>query len=456
MKTFFEPRTVALIGASANPVRPGNHIFMNIKYTLGDNVYPVNPREEKIEGSKCYPSVLDIPAEIDVAVIFIPAKGVPEALEQCAEKGIKRVIIESAGFSEAGDDGRALNEKCMEIARRNNMRLWGPNCMGMINVHQMKVLSFLYFHTWQGKFIPGSASLVVQSGMLSAGFLTQILNQTPFGLSKICSVGNKMDVDESDILEYLIKDPQTQVIGMYLESINNGRRFFDLCKSTDKPIAVLKSGRSELGAKAAASHTASMAQNDRIIGSALKQAGVIRVIDMNELMDVVRSLQMYREKPLKKARIGILTFSGGAGVVTTDFIVDYGMEVARFSDATIKRIKGVFPEWMNPSNPVDLYPAIEKNGVDKAFHESIEAAVNDPGVDAIYLHLFTPASEKHLLNFDHISSIVKKSGKPMVVWTIGDGSPMNIIYREFDKRGIPVLNEIWKGARVLAALTMRR
>jgi len=276
MKAFFEPTSVALIGASTNPTHPGHSLFLNMQDCFAERFYPVNPKVSEINGRTCYPDILAVPAAIDLAVVFIPARSIPPVLEQCAAKGIRRVVIESGGFAETGPTGLAIQEKCLEIARRNHMRLWGPNCMGLINVTQMKVLSFMLQRLWKGRFLQGNVSMVVQSGMLSAGFLATILNQTPFGLSKIASIGNKIDVDEADVMEYLISDPDTAVIALYLESIKNGRRFFDLCRSTDKPIVVLKSGRTQSGAQAATSHTASLAQNDGIVDGALRQAGVIR------------------------------------------------------------------------------------------------------------------------------------------------------------------------------------
>ena len=265
MKKFFEPETVALIGASSRESTAGYQLFLNMRTCFGDRFYPVNPTTDKLDGTACFPSILDVPAEIDVAVVFIPARAVPEALEQCAERGIDRVVIESAGFSEAGPEERCCTQPMPRNREKRRDALWGPNCMGLINVRQTKVLSFLLNFLWKDRFKKGRVSLVVQSGMLSAGFLASILSRTPFGLSKIASIGNKMDVDESDVLEYLIEDPETGVIALYLESISNGRRFYEACRSTDKPIVVLKSGRTEEGARAARSHTASLAQDDRVV-----------------------------------------------------------------------------------------------------------------------------------------------------------------------------------------------
>jgi len=456
MKLFFDPETVALIGASANPLRPGYFLFKNLEICFKDKFYPVNPNLEQIEGKVCFKSILEVPARIDCAIIFIPAQSIPKALSQCAEKGIKAVIIESAGFSEVGSEGEALSQKCLEIARNAGMRLWGPNCMGMLNVPKLKILSFMNTAMWQGRLIPGKVSLVVQSGMLSAGFLMHILSKTPFGLSKVCSIGNKMDVDETDLLEYFLDDPETGVIGMYLESLKKGRKFFELARSTEKPIVVLKGGRSAFGQEAAKSHTAALAQDDQILDSAFRQAKIIRVNEMTELMDVARCLAVAPIKIIPKARIAVLTFSGGAGVVAADEIFQRGMQIAKLKPETLSQIKTVFPEWMNPSNPVDLYPAMEKFGPIKSFSVSLSAVMADPGVDAVFVHLFAPPIDIPFFNFDAMAELIRKFEKPIIAWIIGHAETAAKMTQELEKRGIAVADEIGKAIRILSALTMRK
>ncbi len=456
MELFFNPETVALIGATAKPFRPGNQLSQNLEICFGERFYPVNPRVKKIGDRDCYQSILEAPADIDVAVIFIQASQVPKAVEQCADKGIKRVIIESGGFAEVGPEGKALHDRCLAVAREAGMRLWGPNCMGCINVTKQKVLSFLMTMMWQGRFLPGRVSLVVQSGMLSAGFLTTILYKRPFGLSKVASIGNKMDVDEVELLEYLVSEPETRVIAMYLESIDRGRRFLELARSTDKPIVVLKAGRTGFGQEAATSHTAAMAQDDKVLDSALRQAGVIRVQGMTELIDVARSLGMVEYQGRGRARVAILSFSGGAGVVASDIIHDHGLELAKLQPETLARIKQVFPDWMDPANPVDIYPAIEKNGPTEPMKISLEAVMEDPGVDAVYAHLFAPPVKLPLFNYEHMARIMGKYKKPMVVWIMGAGEGAEDMTHELEKRGIPAVDEIGKGVRIIAALTRRR
>jgi acetyltransferase len=456
MQKFFEPETVALIGASSKQSHPGYQLFLNLNTCFAERFYPVNPKTAEIDGKTCYPSILDVPAEIDVAVVFIPASSVPKALEQCAKSGIDRVVIESAGFAEAGSEGRVLNEQCLEIARSAGMRLWGPNCMGLINVQQNKVLSFLLHFLWKDRFKKGDVSLIVQSGMLSAGFLASILSRTPFGLSKIASIGNKMDVDESDVLEYLADDPETGVIALYLESIENGRRFYEACRSTSKPIVVLKSGRTQTGARAAMSHTASLAQDDRVVDGALRQAGVIRVYDMNDLLTIARCLGVAPVDAKSAGRIAVMVFSGGAGVVAADSIADSGIDLARLEDSSIERLREVFPQWMEPANPLDLYPAIERNGVQRVVTHCLDTLLNDPEVDAVFLHLFGWYPPEAFAGFEKIAELSRKKKKPIVVWTMGDTEACGRLTQHLERMGIPAVDEISKGVRVLSAMTLRR
>lgn len=456
MKLFFDPKRVALIGASTNKRRPGNQLFRNMQACFGNDFYPVNPRVDTLDDKVCYKSILDVPAEIDLAVVFIPASAVPKALEQCADKGVRRVIIESAGFAEVGPEGKALEERCRAISENRGLRIWGPNCMGLINVHKSKVLSFMASWIWQGVFTPGDVSLVVQSGMLSAGFLAHILGRTPFGLSKVCSIGNKMEVDETDLLEYFLDDSETEVVAMYLESLERGRRFVELARSTKKPIVVLKGGRSSFGKKAAVSHTSALAQDARVMDAALAQANVIRVRGMTELLDVARCLSVAKVGKTSRARAVVLTFSGGGGVVTSDHIADLGMELADLAPATLSKLKEVFPEWMDPSNPVDLYPAYEKGGTKETLRRTIDAVMEDPGVDALFLHIFAPPVRRPLYDYDRMARLMNEHGKPIVVWVMGQPQAAREVICEFEKRGIPTVEDVSRGVRVLAALTMRR
>jgi len=452
VKRFFEPEKVALVGASGNIERPGYHLFSNMRAGFGESFYPINPKLDHIEGKDCYRSILDVPDRVDVAVVFVPARSVPEVLSQCAKKGVSRVIIESGGFAETGLEGRELQRSCLQIARSANMRLWGPNCMGLINVTQKKILSFIRSY-WRDNFVPGPVSLVVQSGMLSAGFLAFFLSESPFGLSKIASIGNKMDVDEIEVLEYLIDDRDTQVIALYLESLERGRRFFELARSTDKPLIILKAGRSEMGAQAAKSHTASLAQNDRIVDAAFRQTGVIRTYDFHELFDVARALGAARCQKRAANRVAVLSFSGGAAVLATDALSDYGMEIATLDKSTIEKLKQVFPAWVKPTNPIDLYPAIELSGFAPAMQQALLAAIEDPNVDAVYAHMVA-GLHTDSPDFKSVFDRARAFGKPIVVWTLGDRDSVSALRVKLEAFGAPVVLEINRGVRVLAALNL--
>jgi acetyltransferase len=246
------------------------------------------------------------------------------------------------------------------------------------------------------------------------------------------------------------------VIAVYLESIENGRRFYEACRSTSKPIVVLKSGRTKTGARAAMSHTASLAQDDRVVDGALRQAGVIRVYDMNDLMTIARCLGVTRVEAKSGGRVAVMAFSGGAGVVAADSLTDAGIELARLAGPSLQRIKEVFPEWMEPANPLDLYPATERNGVEKVFPHCLDALLNDPEVDAIFLHIFGWFPPEAFAGFERIAELSRQKQKPIVAWTMGDPESCGRLAQHLEGMGIPAVEEISKGVRVLSAMTRRR
>jgi len=290
MGFFFEPRGIALIGASANPLKGGYSILKNLMAGFRGNIYPVNPAYGEINGLKCYASILQVPDPIDFAIIFVPAEPTLNVATECAARGLPGVMVQSAGFAEVGGKGKALQKELQTIGRKSGMRIWGPNCMGLVDAVKHHVFSFVSPAIWDDGLVPGKVSFIVQSGMLSAGFLMDIMSHGTMGISKACSIGNKADVDECDLLEYLIDDPDTSAVGLYLESTNDGKRFLDLCRRSSKPIVVLKGGKSEKGARAALSHTASVAGDRSIMSGALAQAGAIEAVDFIQLMDLCRTL----------------------------------------------------------------------------------------------------------------------------------------------------------------------
>jgi acetate---CoA ligase (ADP-forming) len=458
MDFFFNPRGIAVIGATPNPLKGGNAILKNILLGYRGGVYPVNPKHREIEGLTCYPSVGAIPDPVDLAIVFVPAPQVPAAVESCVAKGVRGVIIESGGFAETGPGGKHLQKMLSEIVSRTGIRLWGPNCMGLVDCVHRRIFSFMDPRAQEREeFIPGPVSLVVQSGMLSAIFLIDIMSHATMGVSKVCSLGNKVDVDECDILEYFLDDPDTGVIGLYLESFSDGSRFLDLCRRSVKPIVVLKGGRSRQGAEAALSHTASLAGNQRIITGALAQVGVSEARDFKEMTDLCRSLALMKPPAGGSGRVAILTLSGGAGIVATDLVAERGLAMASLSASTVQSLAQLFPEWMPVTNPVDLWPAVERQSdVDlDIYGRSLKALLGDPEVDAVFLHVFI-SNPRSRLNIGDLSAQVRSAGKPLVAWIIGRKDDAYAFQKEALVHGIPVFTEISRAAECLAAILGER
>ena len=452
MERFFKPDSIAIVGASTNKLKGGHRILKNIATGFKGDIYPVNPRYEEIDGFTCYPTVNDIPGPVDLAIVFVPAPAAVKAVKACARKGISRVMIQSAGFAETGEEGRALQKDLLKIKAESGMRIWGPNCMGFVDAVNQKVFSFALSSLWQDGLSPGRVSLIVQSGMLSAGFLIDTVTHGTMGISKACSIGNKVDVDECDLLEYLIDDPDTDVIGTYLESIPDGRRFIRACRKSTKPIVVLKGGKSIKGAEAAMSHTASLVGNGAIVSGALAQAGVVEAEDFKQMMDLCRTLAMdsSTSPTPPKGSIAVLTFSGGAGIVSADFIETQELETATLSDETIQQLQTVFPEWMPPSNPVDLWPAIEKHGFGKVYHTAFEAVSKDAGVDAILYHVFIPGGQEPL-DLTRMAALAHQEGKPIFCWMLGHRDTAHTFQARTQGLGIPVFQELHRAVECMAA-----
>jgi len=447
---FFNPKSLAIIGASNNINKGGYHIIKNITAGYRGKIYPVNKSYTEILGLPCYPDVASIPENIDLAIYFIPSKELPETVNECAKKGVKGIIIESGGFNEAGEEGAKLQKLALENAAKAGIRLWGPNCMGFIDANRTYVFSFINSAVWSDILKGGNVSLIVQSGMLSAGFLLHALQEGIMGVSKVCSIGNKCDIDESDILEYMINDSETEVIACYLESLVDGRRFTNLAKKTKKPVIVLMGGRSQEGAKAAQSHTASLSGNYCVSSGAFKQVGIIEVFDPAELTDMARA---FSKKMLCHPGGGsaILTFSGGAGTITTDLMEDCGLPLAKLSSKTLDSIAELFPPWNKPDHPLDLWIAIERHGYEKVFKRSFDAIMNDPAVDSIIFHSYaTPLIGSGF--FKELFELVRKYEKPVVIWAAGRKDFADNLRAMAEIAGFPAYRELGRCVTVLKGI----
>ncbi len=414
METFFNPRSVAVVGASGKGL--GHHVVLNLKAGFKGAIYPVNPNYPEIEGLKCFPSLDSVEAPVELAIVLVPARIIPKVLEVCAAKGTRRVIIESAGFAETGEEGRALQQQCDAIAAQGHIRLWGPNCMGIVDVHRQHFFTFMHPRIRGEGLLPGRISLIVQSGMMSAIFLAE-LARLGIGVAKACSIGNRADVDECDLIQYLEKDPQTEVIALYLESILRGRRFAELAQRCAKPIVLLKGGQSQAGALAAMSHTSSLAGNSRLLRSILTQTGITMADSIFQMMDMANTLALIpRLNPA--CRIAVMTLSGGAGILACDALERNGLTIATLAEQTRVKLAQIFPPWMPPSNPIDLFPAVALRGRMVAFMGALEAALTDPGVDAVVIHVVA-GLEESVTDLSNLRKTADQLGKTIVFWLMG-------------------------------------
>jgi len=448
---FFHPDSISVIGASKGKL--GGQVLQNLLNGYGGSVYPVNPNYKEILGVPCFPSLESIPSKVDLAIVMVPAALVPSVLTACGRKGVKRVIIESAGFAEVGGEGIALQEQCKAIAADAGIRVWGPNCMGLVDVRKRHFFSFMSRKIYEDELIPGRISLIVQSGMLSAIFLAE-LSQREIGVSKACSIGNRMDLDECDLLHYLLEDPETDAVALYLESIPRGRLFADIAKRADKPIVVLQGGKSESGSRAALSHTRSLSGNSRLQDSVLRTCGVIPADDIYQMMDMANALTVISEIP-SNPRAAIMTLSGGAGILACDALERHGIGVARLSENTEKALAEIFPEWMPVANPVDIFPAVAAHGRDIAFNRIIPIVLSDPDVDILLIHYVAGLGDD-AVDFEGLKKRADKKGKTLFFWVMGRGEGLQRFIRQARAHRVPVHGEITRIADCLAAARSRK
>jgi acetyltransferase len=446
METFFNPKSVAVVGASGKGL--GNHVVLNLKAGFKGEIYPVNPNYSEIEGLKCFASLEAIDGPVELAIVLVPAQIIPKVLEVCAAKGTRRVIIESAGFSETGEDGHALQQRCNAIAAQGQIRLWGPNCMGIVDVRKQHFFTFMHPRIRAEGLLPGRISLIVQSGMMSAIFLAE-LARLGIGVAKACSIGNRADVDECDLIDYLLQDPETEVIALYLESILRGRRFAELARRSAKPIVLLKGGQSQAGALAAMSHTSSLAGNARLLKSILSQAGVVMADSIFQMMDMANTLCLIpRLNPA--CRIAVLTLSGGAGILACDALERGGLAIATLAPQTKAKLAEIFPPWMPPSNPIDLFPAVALRGRAVAFLGAIAAALSDPGVDALVIHLVA-GLEESVTDLTELKKRADALGKSVVFWLMGLAEGKRQLAENARRAGLAVHSDASRLAECLSA-----
>lgn len=450
---FFQPQTVAVIGASTHPEKVGYGIVKNLIsggiFSLphlegfSGKVYPVNPNAEEILGLKCYTNINDIPAEVDLAIICVPAEIVPKIMKDCAKKGIKGATVISAGFGEFKEKGKKLQRKFLETAKYNNIRVIGPNCLGTLYTPRNLNASF-------GPFAPkkGDVAFISQSGALADSVIDWSVKQD-YGFSAVVSYGNKADLDAPDFIGWAAKDPHTKAIALYIEGFNDGRYFLDLARKVTplKPIVSLKAGRSSVGTKAVSSHTGSLAGSYRVYKGAYKQAGVIMAGSLREMFDITNAL--VSQKPAEGNRVAIVTNGGGNGVLCADYCEDFGIKLPPLSEEIIKELDNsgdMHPAW-NRDNPLDIVgdagPARYKIALEKV----MESDQYD-GVIVIQALQTTTESKE---NARVVVEIQKKYNKPVIAAFMG-GTYTEPGVKYLKKNNIPNYNDVDRAAKAMSAL----
>ncbi len=450
LHAFFNPESVAIVGASGDEKKPSGVILKNLPaFGYKGKLYPVNPKYESLSGYKCYPSVLNIPDKIDLSIIIIPAPYVPKVLSEHAEKGIKNVVISSSGFGETGEEGKRLEEEIKDIAKKSSMRILGPNCLGVIDNHTRFNTFFLPLEK-VAKTKPGGLSFLSHSGSF-VGFFWDIAPIEDVGVAKIVNYGNRADVGEIELLRFLAEDERTKVVAMYIESVPEGREFIQSAQfcSIRKPVVAIKAGKFDKGIAAVKSHTGALAGRYEVYKAAFKKAGIIEAFNFLEIYDYSKGLAM---QPFAKGnKLLIVTCAGGIGVVMADLTPREGIELPQFPEDLKNRLKKRLPSYYSINNPLDLTGSTTDKEYEMVLEECL---VNDPFFDAVVVvtHLAVPGLTKGV--FDIIAEKAKKSGRPVVVCTTA-GEETISVKKEVEEKGIPVYFTPERAIRVISALMKR-
>lgn len=408
---LFNPASIAVVGASRDPKKVGHAVLNNlIKFNFKGRIYPINPSADEILGIKAYPSVSKTGENIDIVVISIPAKGVPEALIDCARANVKGAVILTAGFREIGHEGRRLEDEIIKIAKDNNIRVLGPNCLGVINTgNNMNA-------TFAADMLPsGRTAFFSQSGALGVAIMDWAIGNN-FGFSKFISFGNKADLSEIDFTEYFITDAETDIILGYIEDVVDGKKFMEIAKKATKvkPVILIKSGGTEAGARAASSHTGALAGSDAAFNAVFKQTGIIRAHGIQDLIET--AIAFSGRKLPQGNRLLIITNAGGPGILAADMSERLGIQLPRMTKENITSIESLLPSNASLYNPVDIVG----DATSERYKIVLEKAIIDPNIDGIVV-ILTPQAMTDVQNTaDIIISTSQVTEKPIIGSFIGD------------------------------------
>ena len=430
LDSLFNPASIAVIGASNRPNSVGMKVFDNLlKEKFAGKLYPINLKHKKIQGHRAFASIREISEPIDLVIIMTPAETVPAAISECGEKGVKAAIIISAGFSEGGDKGRELEQAFLKLAHQYGMRVIGPNCLGMMRPH-LKLNA-----TFNNNFaIPGNIALVSQSGAIVAAILDWALDKQ-IGFSTMVSLGNAADLDFGEILDFLALDSETKSILLYIEGIHHVRRFMSGLRAAArmKPVIVIKGGKHAQGSRAAYSHTGALVGNDDAFDAALRRAGAVRVMTIEQLFSAAELLSSHYRT--KGNRLVIITNGGGAGVMAADQASEVNIDLAKLSENTISELNHVLPNAWSHQNPVDIIG----DATPERYHAALELCAKDEAIDGL-LTILTPVAMSNPFKVaEQFILDAKESKKPMLACWMGEKS-VKSSRKLFAKHNIPYFN----------------
>ncbi len=439
MKSFFYPRRVAVAGVSDNPRNLGRSIVSNmLKYGFTGEVYPVGPEGGTILGRPVYLSLADVPAELDLAVLLTPARTVPGLVEECGRLGIRRVVVESGGFSEYDEERRDLETELLAAAERHGVRFIGPNCIGIINLENGLATPFM---AMGGNIGAGQVAILTQSGGVGLSYINYLISER-IGFSKFVSMGNKLNVDENDLLEYLLEDGNTDIICIYLESLADGRRLMELGRRSRKPVIIHKANVGRAAAGIASSHTAALSADDAVVDAAFKQAGFIRVNRGNVLVNYIKILTL---PPLRGPNLAVVSRSGGHAVIAADACEHYSFNLPDFSRSFLEDFEQHFrASVIKLRNPLDLGDLFDLD----VYLKIVEEMLKRDGIDGILLvHGYTEPEREAARRFIlEVERLTREYGKPTALCLFVEESEMAYLKQHMP---FPVFDSPEDGAQAL-------
>lgn len=430
LEKFFNPTSIAVIGARNRSKTVGMTVFKNLlKGGYKGQLYAINPKHKIVQGQPCYAAVTNISSPIDLVIIATPANTVPEILTDCGKQGIKNAIVLSAGFSEAGIKGAELESTILNIAKQYNIRIMGPNCLGIIIPDLNINASFSNIGVK-----PGQLALVSQSGALCAAILDWALPQK-IGFSSIVSLGNVADIDFGDVLEYLALDPKTQCILLYIEGIRNAQKFMNGLRLATKikPVVVIKTGRFQQGSAAAKTHTGALIGEDDVFDSALKRAGAVRVTTIEQLFTAARMLS--KNYVIKNGNLCIITNGGGAGVMAADFFAELNIPLVSLNNNIISDLDNVLPKFWSHHNPIDILG----DATPERYKKVISLCLQDPNIDGLLIMLVPVVMSEPTRVAKIVVEIAEKTDKPILTCWMGLGK-VKFARSLFMKNNVPSFN----------------